>query len=163
MPVQSWGHSQYWSAAQSTRVASTSTMGMLFEEAVGHSANSSNLFAEYEGPHLATGLHRARVTELRGEYEPAAGTFSIELVTDGQSHGAQAINIGSGLAAYGDAIYGTSHYGGSGRQMFYAMQPLSAEGRTMWVKTAYSGMNAFKHFTVSFTIVPETKPRSFSE
>ena len=140
-----------------------STGGRLFEESTGTTANSSNLNAQYEGPHFPTGVHQARVIDLRGEYEPHAGSFSVEVVTDGVSHGAQSITIGAGIATYGSTTYGGGAYAGTGRRQFYVMQPLAAEGRTVWLKTSYTGQEAFRHFTYGVGLVPETQPRDFSE
>ena len=55
-----------------------SSVGRLFEESTGTSANSSNHTMEYEGPHLVTGLHRARFIDLHGEYEPHTGSLTAE-------------------------------------------------------------------------------------
>lgn len=140
-----------------------STTGTVWEESTGTTANSSNLVAEYEGPHLTLGLHRTRVVDVRGEYEPHGGAFSVEPVVDGVSQGAQSVTIGSGIAVYGTPVYGTGQYAGAGRRMFHLMQPLGAEGRTVWIKTSYSGQEAFKHLTYSVGILPEPKPLGFSE
>jgi hypothetical protein len=107
-----------------------STSALIFEEATGTSANSSNLVAEYEGPGLTLGSFRGRWPDVRIEYEPHAGNLSIEPVIDGISQGTQSIAIGSGIAQYGSALYGTAHYGGSGRRQAHRMLPLSADGRT---------------------------------
>lgn len=139
------------------------TEGRLFEESTGTTANSSNLTAEYEGPHLATGLNRARVIDHYGEYEPHGGAFSVEVVVDGLSQGAQSIPIGAGLAVYGSALYGSANYAGAGRRQYHRMLPVSAEGRTVWLKTQYTGQETFRQFTYAVGMVPETKPRAFSE
>jgi hypothetical protein len=139
------------------------TVGMLFEESTGTTANSSNMVAEYEGPHLATGLNRARFVDHYGEYEPHSGAFTAEVVVDGISQGQQSITIGAGLATYGSAVYGTGQYAGAGRRMYHRMLPVSAEGRTVWLRTSYSGQEAFRQFTYSVGLVPETSPRGFSE
>lgn len=140
-----------------------SSGGRLFEEGVGQSANSSNLTAEYEGPHISLGLHRARLLTVRGEYEPHGGALNVEPILDGLSQGSQGVSIGSGLAVYGTAVYGTAVYGGSGRRMFSNVQPLGAEGRTAWLKVTYSGQEAMKLFTYSLEIVPENSVRSFND
>lgn len=139
------------------------TAGRLFEEAVGTSANSSNMVAEYEGPHLATGLNRSRFIDHYGEYEPHGGNFTVEVVVDGLSQGQESIAIGSGQAVYGTAVYGTAQYAGAGRRMYHGTLPLEAEGRTIWVKTSYSGQETFRHFTYAFGLVPEPEPRRFGE
>lgn len=140
-----------------------STGGRLFEESVGTSANSSNLTAEYEGPHVTLGLHRARLINVRGEYEPHGGAFTIEPVLDDVSQGSQGVTIGSGIAQYGSGVYGTATYGGSGRRMFHSMQPLGAEGRTVWLKATYAGQESFRLFTYAMEIIPESAVRGFSD
>lgn len=141
----------------------TDTSGLLFEESTGHSANSSNITAEYEGPSLALGISRARVIETWGEYEPHKGSLTDETVIDGVSQGQRAVNIGSVLAVYGTAVYGTGTYGGSGRSLFHKMLPLGADGRTIVKKLVYSGQEQFRMFTYSYNIVPERRPREHSE
>lgn len=140
-----------------------SSGGRLFEESTGTTANSSAMSAEYEGPHVSLGLHRARLITVRGEYEPHGGVLNVEPVLDEMSQGSQPVNIGAGIAQYGSATYGASLYGGSGRRMFAHVQPLSAEGRTAWLKLSYSGEEAFRLFTYSLEIIPESAVRSFSD
>lgn len=141
----------------------SSTQGTVWKESTGTTANSSNLTAEYEGPDFSMGIHRARLIDVRGEYEPHSGALSIEPVIDGVSQGSQSVTIGSGLALYGTAVYGTDVYAGSGRRMFYMMQPVGAEGRTLRLKATYVGQQAFRLFTYHVGFVPEIMPRSFSE
>jgi len=146
-----------------------STGGRLFEESTGTSANSSNLVAEYEGPHLVTGLNRARMIDVHGEYEPHGGAFTVEVVTDGVSQGQQSVTIGTGLAQYNSTTYGSTAtstgptYGGVGRRKYYFPLPLGAEGRSVWMKNSYSGQEAFRQFTYSIGLVPESHMLSFSE
>lgn len=137
--------------------------GQLFEESTGTTANSSNMTAEYEGPHFATGLNRARFVDLHGEYEPHSGAFTAEVVVDQVSQGQMSIAIGTGLAVYGSTTYGSAVYAGSGRRKYYTPLPLAAEGRTAWLKTSYRGQEAFRTFTYALGVVPETAPRGFSE
>ena len=140
------------------------SVGRLFEEGSGTSANSSNLTASYEGPGLNVGIYMARFIDLRGELEPNAGTFSAEVVVDGVSAGgAQSIGLGSKSASYGVAEYGIDVYGGTGRKSFYVTLPLGAEGRTAVVKTTYTGKAAFKWFAYHLGFVPESHPRAFAE
>ena len=87
----------------------------------------------------------------------------MEAVVDNISQGSASVDIGSGQAQYGSALYGTATYGGAGRRMFHQTLPLEAEGRTVWLKTSYSGQETFRHFTYSFGIVPEPVPRRFSD
>lgn len=140
-----------------------STAGRLWKESTGTTANSSNMVAEYEGPHLATGLNRARFLDLSGEYEPHGGALTVEVVVDEQSQGQFGITIGGGLAQYGSTTYGGGQYAGAGRRQFYTPLPLGAEGRTVWLKTSYSGTESFRHFTYAFGLVPERVVRRFSE
>ena len=140
-----------------------SSIGHLFEEAVGTSANSSNLTAEYEGPGLTLGTHRARWVDIRGEYEPHGGALAVEPVIDGVSQGSQSINIGAGLSLYGTAQYGTATYAGAGRRQFYVMLPLGADGRTFVLKVIYVGQEQWKLFSYHPSLVPETVSRSFTE
>ena len=140
-----------------------SSGGRLFEESTGTTANSSNFTAEYEGPHIALGLHRSRLVRSFIEYEPNAGAFTVEMVTDGMSDGSQSVTIGTGLDVYGTGQYGTAVYAGSGRRTAPLFHRLSAEGRTLWTKATYSGQAAFKFFTVSHEIIPENALRAFSE
>jgi hypothetical protein len=140
-----------------------STQGTVWTESTGTTANSSNMTAEYEGPDFSMGIHRARLIDVRGEYEPHGGAFSIEPIVDGVSQGVQSVTIGSGLAVYGTAVYGTGVYAGSGRRMFHVMQPLGAEGRTLRLKQTYVGQEAFRMFSYQMSFVPESMPRGFSE
>ena len=140
-----------------------STSGRLFEESTGTTANSSNMVAEYEGPHLDMGLHRARFIDLHGDYEPIDGAYTVEAVVDGISQGQVSVTLGGGLARYGSTTYGGGVYGGASRRKFFQMLPLSAEGRSVWLKTSYSGQDAFRHYNYAIGLVPETTPITFSE
>ena len=138
-----------------------SSGGFVFEENVGASANGSNMTAQYEGPALSLGLHRARLTGTHVEVEPHGGAFSVELVVDGLAQGAIALNIGSGAFSYGSSVatYGVATYGGAGRIKPYTPQPMSADGQVAVLKTTYTGQERFKHFTYAHVIVPEATPR----
>lgn len=140
-----------------------STGGRIFEESTGTTANSSNMTAEYEGPHSALGLQRARIIRSFVEYEPNGGAWSVEVLTDGVSDGSQGVPIGSAGSVYGSALYGSGLYAGSGRKTAPLMHQLSCEGRTVWMKTSYTGQASFRHFTYAHEIVPESAPRGFSE
>lgn len=140
-----------------------STIAMVFEEATGTSANSSNMTAQYEGPGLTLGAYRGRWPDIRGEYEPHAGAASIEPVIDGVSQGVQALSIGAGLSVYGTATYGTGKYGGSGRRQWVKNLPLSADGRSFVLKLTYEGMEQFRMFSYHIGLVPESRSRGFNE
>jgi len=136
-----------------------SSGGRIFEENAGEGANSSNLTAEYEGPALTFGVHRSRVTGTHLEYEPHAGAFSIEVVTDGVSQGAIAIQTGSGLAAYGSAVYGTDVYAGAGRRKAFTPLPLGSEGHSVVLRHTYIGTERLKVFAYTHQVLPEPAPR----
>ena len=140
-----------------------SSVGLLFKESTGATANSSNMVAEMEGPTLAFGIHRARMLEVHGEYEPNAGTFSIEPVVDAVSQGTYAIPISGGLSLYDVALYDTGTYDGLGRRKWYQILPLSAEGRTFTLKQTYTGQARFRSFGYSVVALPESDPRTFTE
>ena len=140
-----------------------STNGIVFEENVGATFNSSNMTAEYEGPALSLGLHRARVPDLHVEYEPHTGALTVEAVTDEVSQGGISLSIGTGLSEYSSGVYGTATYAGSGRKKAYTPLPLGSEGRTVVLKTTYVGQERFKQFGYAFGIVPEVSPRQISE
>jgi hypothetical protein len=146
---------------------SNSTLAHVYELHTGQSAdaslNSSQVTAEYEGPAINLGAHRARFVDIAGEYEPHGGSFSVEVVVDGLSHGPYTMNIGSGLSVYGTATYGTATYGGAGRRRFYQVLPLAAEGRNAVVRAVYLGTERFKLFTYGLGILPEVGQRQVSE
>lgn len=140
------------------------TEGRLYEEAVGTSANSSNLTAEYEGPGLTLGAFRGRWLDVRGEYEPRAGSFAIEPVVDGVTFGSQTVTMTPSGAVYASGVYGTATYaGGLDRKQFYKLLPLGADGRTFVLKAVYTGQESFRLYSYHVGIVPETHSRSFSE
>lgn len=140
-----------------------STSAQLFQEATGTSANSSNLTAEYEGPGLTLGTHRARWIDIRFEYEPHSGNCSMEPLVDGVSQGTQNLPIGSGVSVYGTALYGTATYPGAGRRQAYRMLPLSADGRTFVLKLTYTGQEQFRLFSYHPGLVPESASREITE
>lgn len=140
-----------------------SSVGLLFKESTGATANSSNMLAEMEGPTLAFGVHRARMLELHGEYEPNAGTFSLEPVVDGVSQGTYAVPISGGLSLYDTALFDTGTYDGLGRRKWYQILPLGAEGRTFTLKQTYTGQARFRSFGYAVVALSESDPRTFTE
>ena len=140
-----------------------SSQARLFEENVGNSANSSNLTAEYEGPGLTLGTRRGRWVDVRGEYEPNDGTFSVEALIDGVSQGSKSIAIGANLSRYGTATYGVSRYGGATRRQYFTTLPVAADGRTYVQKAVYTGQQPFTWYGYTPGLVPETRSRDFSE
>jgi hypothetical protein len=140
-----------------------SSIARVFEESVGTTANSSDLTASYEGPGLVLGMRTGRWVDLHGEYEPHAGTFSVEAVIDGVPQGPRTISIGSGQATYDTSMYDTDVYAGAGRRIFYTNLPLGAEGRVYVQQATYTGQEAFKWFGYAPGLVPEVTSRDFSE
>lgn len=140
-----------------------STTGLLFKESTGTTANSSNMVAVYEGPTVSFGLQRARILDLHADYEPHGGSLTQETLVDNVSQGARGMSIGTAIAAWGSMVWGVFTWGGSGRRKAYAIQPLSAEGRTMAQRFTYSGKERFRLFSYAATILPESRPREFSE
>lgn len=146
------------------KLQSLSSTGVkVFTEATGTSADGSNMSAEYQGPTLAAGLHRARFTDLHVEYEPHAGSVSAETMVDGVSMGQISLSIGSGLATYGVSEYGLASYGGAGRRKAYTPLPLNSEGRNVQQNFTYAGQEAFKLFNYALGMVPEREVRQISE
>lgn len=140
-----------------------STAVKVFTESEGTSADGSNLTAEYDGPTMSAGLHVARFPDVHVEYEPHAGSFSVEPIVDGVSMGAISLGIGSGLATYGTSEYGLASYGGAGRRKAYTPLPIQAQGRTVQQKFVYTGQEEFSLFTYHTGMVPEPAPRQVSE
>jgi hypothetical protein len=142
-----------------------STGGVVMEENVGGSANSSNMTAEYEGAGLSLGVHRGRYVDAHVEYEPHSGALSIEPVVDGVSQGAIALSIGTGLYTYGStsATYGTAIYSGAGRKKAYTPLPMGANGRSIVTKLVYTGTERMKIYTYAYGLVPEPTPLQMGE
>ena len=158
-----WDGSEPTAGNRGKLLSLSPTEGRIFQEKTGTSANSSNMVAEYEGPHLSLGLQRGRFIDLHGEYEPHSGNFTAEIVVDDLSQGQQSITIGAGLSHYDTSVYDTDVYAGAGRRKFYDVLPIGAEGRTVWLKTSYQGQEAFRQFTYAIGMVPESQPVNFSE
>jgi hypothetical protein len=141
----------------------SSTNSKIVTEATGTTANGANMVAEYGGPTFSAGLHRARYVDMHTEYEPHAGSATVEAVIDGVSQGQISMSIGSGIATYGSGVYGTAVYGGSGRRKHYTPLPLGSDGRSLRVNYSYTGQERFAIYTYSAGIVPESEARQFAE
>jgi hypothetical protein len=146
------------------KLQSLSSTGVkVFTESVGTSADGENITAEYNGPTMAAGLHRARFTDLHTEYEPHAGALTAETMVDGVSMGAISLGIGANLATYGVSEYGLASYGGTGRRKAYTPLPLNAEGRNVSQNYVYTGQEDFTLFNYHVGMVPEREVRQVSE
>lgn len=133
------------------------TTGELCEERVGTDADGADMVATYTGPTFAMGGRVARFTDGAIEFEPHGGTFGIELEADNQSFGSQNVDIAGDTASYGVAEYGEDSYGGSGRLRQPFDFPLEAEGLTASVTGTYTGQEAFRWFTLAFTVNPNAR------
>jgi hypothetical protein len=135
------------------------TVAKLFEESTGTTADGSDLATDYEGPAFITGLPVARFLELYGEFQPTAGTFALEVLVDAVSVASLSVNIGAGLSQYGTSTYGTATYAGASRKPFQKMLPLAAEGRSITLRSTYTGQAAFRWFSYAVSVLPEALPR----
>lgn len=135
------------------------TIGKLFEERTGTTADGSDLVATYTGPTFSMGGKIARIIDGAVEFQPQAGTFGIELFVDDRSVGSQNVDISGETARYGTAVYGTDTYGGPSRLREPLDFPLEAEGLTAYITATYSGSDAFRFFTYTLGIVPEVLGR----
>jgi hypothetical protein len=135
------------------------TVGKLYEEAYGTSADGGTLASDYEGPTFVTGLNTTQFTAIYGEVQPSTGTFGLEIRVDGSSVSTPSIDLGSGLPYYGVASYGVEFYGGKERKAFVKDLPLAAEGRSITVKATYVGTDSFRWFNYAFSHIREALPR----
>ena len=135
------------------------TTAKLYEESVGASANGADITMDYDGFTLPTGLQSARFVETYIEYQPTAGTLTVDLKVDGQLMGTQSFSLGSNLSRYGTAVYGTGTYGGSGRRVLPVMWPLRAEGKAAQLLLRYTGQGDPKIYTYGHNVFKEPIPR----
>lgn len=135
------------------------TVATLTEERTGTSAAGSDLVMRYEGYTVPMGLQMGRIIDTHLEYQQADGTLSVDLKVDGRLMGAQAIDLGTGLAVVGTAIVGTSVIAGGDRNTLVLVWPLEAEGRTAQLFLTYTGQGEPKFYTYGHNIIPEAIPR----
>lgn len=136
--------------------------GILNEESTGTSANGSDLNAEYEGPSFTVSLKVSRFLHFYMEYRGASGVFSVSFRVDGSVVSTQTVSLGSGIAQYGTAIYGSSQYGGASRKMFALELPIGAEGRAITPSYRYIGMNSPELYNYGIEYQPEPDVRGIS-
>lgn len=137
----------------------TQTTAELCEERTGTSADGADMVADYEGSTHATGGYMARFGESYVEFQPAAGTFTVTPHVDGSGKGSQNIAIDDNLSLVGSAIVGTAVIGSAARVQRPFQMPMSCEGRTVALRTRYAGQQAFKWYSYSIEMVPETALR----
>jgi hypothetical protein len=134
------------------------TIGKLFEERTGTTADGADMVAIYTGPTFSMGGRVASVVDGAMEFEPHGGTFSIELGVDNQSFGSQSVDISGTTAVFGMAEFGVDSFGGAGRLRQPLDFPLEAEGLTAFVTGTYRGKEAFRWFNYTLGISPEAIP-----
>jgi hypothetical protein len=76
------------------------TIGKLYEERTGTTADGADLTATYTGPTFAMGGTIARFVDGAVEFEPHAGTFGIELTVDNRTFGSQNVDISGTTDVY---------------------------------------------------------------
>lgn len=131
------------------------TIGTLYEERTGTTADGSDLVATYTSATFSASRTMVRAIDGYMEYEPHHGTFGIELFMDARSFGSQNVAIAGETSDYGVAEYGDGSYGGDGRRTSVLTFPLEAEGRTLYLTGTYTGQESFRWFTYAISIVPE--------
>lgn len=137
------------------------SIGKLYEERTGTTADGADMVATYTGPTFAMGGKSARVVDGAMEFEPHAGTFGIELLVDTTTFGSQTVDISGATSLYDVATYDVATYDGSGRKRSPLVYPLEAEGLTFSITGTYTGKEAFRWFTYETGIVPEPVGRGF--
>lgn len=135
------------------------SIGKLYEERTGTSADGSDITATYHGPTFAMNGRMTRFVDGAIEFEPHAGMFGMELYVDEVSQGSQNVDISGSGAVYGTGQYGTAQFAGSGRKRTPITFPLEAEGLTARVIATYTGQETFRWFGYSLGVVPEPLPR----
>jgi len=152
-----------WDGAESTtgnsgRLFSWSdTIGRMYEEATGTTANGSDTVADYEGPSFPVDdLKVARFPAAFVEFAPNEGLLALEVKCDGRTVLETTVDIGAGLDVYGEGEYGTAVYGGPGRIRVPVDLPVTAEGGTIQFIFQYTGQAAYRQFGYGF--VSHTEP-----
>jgi hypothetical protein len=136
------------------------TSGELTEESVGLSADGANMVCVYEGPALLASPRRVvRFIDLFGEYQPAPGTFTLDVRVDNASVTSLSANISSTISLYGVSLFGTAVYAGKARRNFTSMLPVTAEGLALTLVATYVGQAEFKWFTYAIGVRPEPQLR----
>lgn len=134
------------------------SVGTLYEERTGTSADGADLVADYEGPMFTTRPRRAQVVDTFVDVEPNDGTFGFELVVDNVALGSQNVDLSGGGGVYGTGLYGTATYGGGGRKMAPLDWDLN-DGVTFQARATYAGQAAFRWFGYFLGLNPEPIPR----
>jgi hypothetical protein len=134
------------------------SIGRLYEERVGTTADGADMVASYEGPMFTSRPRVAQLVDTYVDVEPNIGTFSIEAVVDNSSIGSQAVDISGGGPILGTAILGSAVLGGAGRKQVPLMWDLN-DGLTFFVRGTYTGQGDFHWFGYFLGLQPENAPR----
>jgi hypothetical protein len=134
------------------------TIGKLYEERTGTTADGADLTGDYEGAVFATRPYTAQVIDTYVEVEPNDGTFGFEIVVDGTSLGSQNVDLSGGGPIAGTAIAGSAVLGGSGRKQVPLYWDLN-DGITVQARATYTGKQAFRWFGYQIGLMPEAAPR----
>lgn len=137
------------------------TIGTLYEERTGTTADGADLVGTYTGATFAMGGSVARIIDGSVEFEPHGGTFGIELQVDSIGLGSQTIDISGTSARYDLSLYDVATYDAQNRIRKPLAFPLEAEGLTAEITATYTGQEAFKWFVYRLRLLPETDQRSF--
>jgi hypothetical protein len=79
------------------------SIGTLYEERTGTTADGSELTATYEGPMFTSRPRVAQLVDTFVDVEPNDGTLGIEAVVDNVTLGSQNVDIAGGGSFYGTA------------------------------------------------------------
>jgi hypothetical protein len=137
------------------------TIGKLFEERLGTTADGADMVATYTGPTFSMGGKIASIPDGAVEFEPHGGVFGVELAVDNRSFGSQTVDISGSTSVYGTAVYGTGTYGGASRVRKPLDFPLEAEGLTVYLTATYTGSEAFRLFTYTLGVSPDLLASGF--
>jgi hypothetical protein len=135
------------------------SIGRLYEERTGTTADGSDMTATYEGPMFTSRPKVAQLVDSAVDVEPNTGTLAFEVVVDNVSLGSQNVDIAGGGAIYGTAVYGTDSYGGAGRKLCPLDWDLN-EGLTFFARATYTGQVPFRWFGYYLGLQPEAVPRA---
>ncbi len=136
------------------------SIGKLYEERTGTTADGGDLTADYEGPMFTTRPRMAQAVDTYVDVEPNDGNFGFELVVDGVSLGSQAVDLSGAGAILGTAVVGTDALSGGGRKSVPLMWDLN-DGSTFQSRATYTGQAPFRWFGYGFGLQPEVVSRGF--
>ena len=154
-----WDGNESTTGNQGRLFSWSNTIGRLYEESVGTSANGDDLTVDYEGPGFTSELRVARFIEAYVEFEQAEGDFTLDVTVDTLQVLSAPVDINGDFSEYGEAEYGNNVYGGATRAMRTIVLPLEAEGRAIQFSGEYVGQDAFKWYGYGFVMLPEPEIR----